>query len=65
MARNNQTIEENFTAGMNSGKNPVPQNNAKALLAVTRKDTPPLIRAYWSGYLCQAQLDDPTFMFKL
>jgi hypothetical protein len=47
------TIESEFAAGAESGKHQNQQNDAKALLAVTRKDTEPLIRAYWSGYLCQ------------
>lgn len=52
-----KTLEGEFLAGMESGKKPSEANNAKALNAVAKRNTPPLVRAYWSGYLCQFQLD--------
>lgn len=57
----NCTLEGEFSAGMKSGLNPCPENTGKAIAAVTRKDTAPLIRAYWSGYLCRASTDDASF----
>lgn len=50
------TLQSEFTAGMESGKKPHPENDMKALTAVTSRNTEPMIRAYWSGYLCQYQL---------
>jgi hypothetical protein len=47
------TIQGQFKKGMASGKFPHGENTLKAIRAVTRKDVEPLIRAYWSGYLCQ------------
>jgi hypothetical protein len=55
------TIQGQFEKGMASGKFPHEENTLKAIRAVTRKDTEPMVRAYWSGYLCQLtprQIDD-------
>jgi hypothetical protein len=40
---------------MESGKFPCLENNRKAVQAVATKLTPALVRAYWTGYLCQVQ----------
>lgn len=50
-----KTPETEFKAGMKSGKYPCIENNRKAVTAVATKLTPALIRAYWTGYLCQVQ----------
>ncbi len=47
-------MEKMFRDGMKSGKFPHPENKAKALKAVASEFTAPLVRAYWSGYLCQS-----------
>jgi hypothetical protein len=46
------TIEAAFASGVQNAKNRSDKNDAMALRAVTRKDTTPTDRAYWSGYLC-------------
>ena len=53
-----KTIETEFKAGMKSGKLPRANNTAKAVAAVTKRHTEPLVRAYWSGYLCQLTQDN-------
>jgi translation initiation factor 2B subunit (eIF-2B alpha/beta/delta family) len=55
------TLQEQFKSGMKSGEFPHAENTMKAIRAVTRKDTEPHVRAYWSGYLCKLtsrQIDD-------
>jgi len=55
------TLQEQFKDGMKSGGFPHAENTMKAIRAVTRKDTEPNVRAYWSGYLCKLtfrQIDD-------
>ena len=46
-----RTLAE-FQKGFESGAFPCEKNNQKALLAVIKRGTTPLVRAYWSGYLC-------------
>ncbi len=50
-----KTLEGEFAAGMESGKFPCLEHNRKAVQAVATKLTPALVRAYWTGYLCQVQ----------
>jgi hypothetical protein len=52
-----KTLTSEFIAGLESGKHPCAQNDEKALLAIVRKSTSPLVRAYWSGYFCQSDSD--------
>jgi hypothetical protein len=58
---NNLTLCGEFDAGMESGKKPCKENTDKAIGAVASRITAPLVRAYWSGYLCQAQTDNSSF----
>ena len=58
------TLKQEFANGMKSGKIPHPQNTAKAIGAVTRKNTAPLVRAYWSGYLCQLTMDNDLALYE-
>jgi hypothetical protein len=53
-----RTIETEFKAGIKSGKTPCDENTAKAVAAVTKRHTDPLVRSYWSGYLCQLTQDN-------
>jgi hypothetical protein len=46
------TIEAAFASGVQKSKKRSEKNDATALRAVTRKSTPPVDRAYWTGYLC-------------
>jgi len=61
MPKKPKTLEGEFKAGMESGKFPNAQNTHKAIRACALKSTEPLIRAYWTGYLCQAHFKNPNF----
>jgi hypothetical protein len=52
--KRHMTIKSAFNKGMESGKFPHPENKAKALKSVASEFTAPIVRAYWSGYLCQS-----------
>ena len=60
-----KTLQNEFKKGMKSGEIPHPQNTAKAVGAVTRKSTAPIIRAYWSGYLCQLTVDNDLALYEV
>jgi len=55
-SREKKTVHSEFEAGMESGKHPNKQNDRKAMQSVSNKITPAMVRAYWTGYLCQVQL---------
>ena len=57
--RTPRTLEGEFSKGIESGRHPCPENTEKAIRATVTKSTEPLIRAYWSGYLCQMTTDAP------
>jgi hypothetical protein len=51
------TLAGEFQKGLESGEYPHPENTLKAISSIVRKSTEPLIRAYWSGYLCKLTPD--------
>ena len=55
------SLVEEFTAGLERGRKPDPADTEKAIRAVATKSTLPNLRAYWTGYLCQASTDNPNF----
>jgi len=55
------TLEGEFRKGLESGEFPHPESNRQAIYAITRKSTEPLVRAYWSGYLCKLTPDQMGF----
>ena len=57
------TIRTEFLAGIESGLHPCDENDEKALKAITSRKTPALVRAYWSGYVCQSQGDGDLMTF--
>ena len=57
------TIRGEFLAGIESGEHRNDENDAKALKAITSRMTPALVRAYWTGYVCQVQGDGDLMSF--